>query len=109
MLTPAMGQLGINFVTDERYSCLACPECECFHISASKHASRGIAWGVHEQDTRISSVSTSLGHSPRKGLWRQTMMIVWLRLYTDHAPTGQLCHRSIADPRRNRQEHVPFE
>src|SRR6266568_1040073 len=109
MLAPAMGQLSINFVTDERYPCLACPECKRFHISPIKHTPRGIAWGVHKQDARIGSISTSLDHGLRKGLWSQTMMIVWLRLYTDHAPTGQLCHRSIADPRRNRQEHVPFE
>jgi len=33
-----------------------------------------------------------------KGLGSQAMMIVRLGLHAGHAPTGQPCHRRIADP-----------
>src|SRR6266566_7755698 len=104
-----MSQFGINFVTDESDLCLTRPPRERFHIGAIKHASGWITWSVHEQDAWIRPISASLGHRLRKGLWGQTMMIIWLGLHSDHSSTGQACHRSIADPRWNRQQDIPFE
>src|SRR6266568_8849317 len=104
-----MGQFGINFVTDEGDSCLARPACQRFCMSAIKHASRWITWSIHEQDARVGSVPAGLDHRQRKGLWSQAMMIVRPGLHVDDSPTGQMCHRSIADPRGNRQQNVPLE
>src|ERR1700687_5533892 len=103
-----MSQLSINLVTDEGDLCLTRPARERFHIGAIKHAPSWITGRVHEQDAWIRPIFASLGHRVHKGLWGQTMMIMWLGLHSDHSPTGQACHRSIADPRRNRQKALPF-
>src|SRR5450759_4693884 len=104
-----MSQFGINFIADEGDSCLTSPARECFHIGAIKHASRWITGSVHEQDAWVGSVAACLDHRLRKGLWSQAMMIVWLGLHVDYAPTDQVCHRSIADPRGSWQQDVAFE
>ena len=104
-----MSQFSINFVTDEGDLCLTRPARERFHIGAIKHAPGWITGRVHEQDAGIRPVIASPGHRLRKGLWGQTMMIMWLGLHSDHSSTSQACHRSIADPRRNRQQDIPLE
>src|SRR5438874_8932499 len=103
-----MSQFSINFVTDEGYLCLTRPARERFHIGAIKHASGWITGRVHEQDAWIRPVFASPGQRLRKGLRGQTMMIMWPGLYSDHSPTAQSRHRSIADPRGNRQQDIPF-
>src|SRR5436190_1760854 len=93
MLAPAVSQFSINFVTDEGNLCLTRPARERFHIGAIKHASCWITGSVHEQDAWIRPVFASPGHRLRKGLWGQTMMIMWLGLPSDQSPAGQECHR----------------
>src|SRR5438105_14933997 len=94
-----MSEFSINFVTDEGDLCLTRPAGEGFHIGAIKHAPGWITGRVHEQDAGIRPVFASPGHRMRKGLWGQTMMIMWLGLHSDLSSTGQTYHRRRAYPR----------